>query len=348
MNNKEIKKYNIPIFIPHEGCPHTCVFCNQKKITGVDTSVSVDDIRRIIEDYLGFIPRENRYVEIAFFGGSFTGLPLEIQEKFLKTAEEYKDLTDGIRMSTRPDYINDEVLSLCSRYRVRTIELGLQSADDGVLSLNEREHTFEDTVRAAKLIKGYGISLGLQMMVGMYGSSPNKDIETALAVAELEPECVRIYPTLTLVGTKLEKFYKKGLYTPYSLETAIDTTDKIMKIFEERNIEIIRVGLHSDESLTAENNIAAGPYHPAFRSLVLSKRHKEKIEQEILRDNIRDCIYEVYANPCEISEVVGHKRCNAVYFKEKYNVELKVKSDKLKKGEFTQNDTNEECRRDKI
>ncbi len=333
MNIKEIKKYNIPIFISHEGCPHTCVFCNQKKITGVHTKVTVDDVRRIIEDYLKLIPKENRYVEIAFFGGSFTGLPLEIQEEFLKTAEEYKDFTDGIRMSTRPDYINDEVLLLCKRYHVSTIELGLQSAADEVLLLNEREHTFKDTVRAAGLIKSYGISLGLQMMVGMYGSSPEKDIATAISTAALEPECVRIYPTLTLRGTKLEEFYKQGLYTPYSLETAIDTTDKIMKIFEERNIEIIRVGLHSDESLTSQNNITAGPYHPAFRSLVLSKRHREKIEREIIKNHIHDCVYEVYADPCEISDIIGHKRCNAEYFKQKYNIKLKIKS--VKKGDLT-------------
>lgn len=324
MRDNGIKKYNIPVFIPHEGCPHTCIFCNQKKITGVNTSVSSGDVRRIIEDYLKVLPSNNRYVEIAFFGGSFTGLPLDVQEEFLKTADEYSKYTDGIRMSTRPDYINDEVLNLCKKYRVKTIELGLQSADDKVLFLNEREHTFEDTIMASRLIRRYDISLGLQMMIGMYGSTPDKDLETASRAAELCPDCVRIYPTLTLSGTRLEELYKNKLYTPYDLEKAVDTADKVMRAFEERGIDIIRVGLHSDESLTAEDNIIAGPYHPAFRSLVLSKRYRDKIEEEIIKNKISDCVYEIHSSENEVSDIIGHKKCNALYFKERYNVKLKV------------------------
>lgn len=321
----KIKKYNIPIFIPHEGCPNACVFCNQKKITGVETSVRPDDVRRIIEDYLSFIPKGDRCIEIAFFGGSFTGLPIDLQEEFLKTAAEYSDFVDGVRMSTRPDYINGEVLELCSRYRVRTIELGLQSSSDEVLRLNERGHKFEHTVRAASLIKQSGISLGLQMMVGMYGSTPQTDIDTAYAAAKLEPECVRIYPTLTLDGTRLAELYANGEYKPYDMKTAVDTTDKIMQVFEERGIEIIRVGLHSDESLTEDGNIIAGPYHPAFRELVLSKRHRDRIETEIAERGLSDCVHEVIASRSEVSAIIGHKRSNAEYFKEKYNIMLKVK-----------------------
>lgn len=323
--NSEIKKYNIPIFIPHEGCPHACIFCNQKKITGVETSVTPGDVRRIIEDYLGFIPKENRYVEIAFFGGSFTGLSLDIQEEFLMTAAEYSEFTDGIRMSTRPDYINDEVLTLAKKYGVKTIELGLQSADDRVLALNEREHVFADTVKAAGLIKKYGIKLGLQMMVGMYGSTPQTDIETARRTAELKPVCVRIYPTLTLGGTKLEMLYQKGLYNPYDMEVAIEVTDEIMRIFEAEGIEIIRVGLHSDESLTGDGNIVAGPYHPAFRELVLSKRWRDRIEAEIISENLSGCDMEVGVKQSEVSAALGHKRSNAEYFKSKYNINMKIR-----------------------
>lgn len=323
MTNK-IKKYNIPIFIPHEGCPHTCIFCNQKKITGIDTSVTPDDARKIIEEYLSFIPKGKRYVEVAFFGGSFTGLPEYIQESFLKAANEYSDYIDGIRMSTRPDYINEDILELCKRYNVRTIELGLQSADNEVLRLNEREHTFEDTIRASELIRKSGISLGLQVMVGMYGSTPEKDLKTAEQTALLVPKCVRIYPTLTLKNTKLEEFYKSGIYSPYDIETAISTADKMMRIFEENNIEIIRVGLHSDESLTGGNNIVAGPYHPAFRELILGRRQRDKIEQDIIKKGISNCEYKVEAKPNKVSEIVGHKRCNLAYFKDKYNIKIKV------------------------
>ncbi len=320
-----MKIYNIPIFIPHEGCPNDCAFCNQKKITGVQTSVTAEDVERIIAEYLEFLPKENRYVEVAFFGGSFTGLDLKVQEEFLNVAYKYKDYIDGVRMSTRPDYINDEVLHLAKEYNVRTIELGLQSADDEVLRLNGRGHTFADTIKAAELIKKSGITLGLQMMVGMYGSTPEKDIKTATETAKLKPSCVRIYPTLTLSGTKLEKLYRDGVYVPYDMETAIDVTDRVMKVFEAENIDVIRVGLHSDESLTEENNIIAGPYHPAFRELVLSKRQRNKIEEEIIKNNLSDCEYIVEAQKNKMSEIIGHKRQNAIYFKEKYNIDLKIK-----------------------
>lgn len=318
-----MKKYNIPIFIPHNGCPNDCVFCNQKKITGVQSEVSPEDAEKIIKEYLSFLPKENRNVEIAFFGGSFTGLPLSLQEEFLKVAYKYKEYTDGIRMSTRPDYINDEVLALAKKYNVTAIELGLQSSNDKVLRLNNRGHEFSDTVRASKLIKSYGISLGLQMMIGMYGSDPETDIKTARDTAELCPDCVRIYPTLTLTGTHLEGFYRTGEYTPYSLDEAVELTDKVMRIFEDKNIEIIRVGLHSDESLTS-GSIVAGPYHPAFKELVLSKRQRDKIEEAVVRRGVHDCVFEVCAPKGKESEIIGHKSCNAKYFREKYNIDLKL------------------------
>lgn len=318
------KKYNIPIFIPHEGCPHDCVFCNQRKITGVETSVTADDVRKITEEYLSRINSDDAYVEVAFFGGSFTGLTLEKQEEFLKAASEYSKHIDGIRASTRPDYINDEILSLAKRYNVRTIELGLQSADNEVLRKNGRGHTFEDCERASGLIKKYGISLGIQMMVGMYGSNPETDIATAKETVRLKPDCARIYPTLTLDGTKLKELYEKKEYKPYDMETAIDVTDEMMKILEDNGVEIIRVGLHSDESLLSDGNIVAGPYHPAFKELVLGRRKRFEIEEHIKKNNIKNCILPIKTDKSKASEVVGHKRCNAEYFKEKYNVILKI------------------------
>lgn len=317
------KIYNIPIFIPHLGCPHTCIFCNQTKITGVATNVGCDDVRAIAEEYLDSLPKTDCRTEIAFFGGSFTGLPLDEQESFLRTANEYSDRIYGIRMSTRPDYINDDVLTLAKKYNVKTIELGIQSASDRVLRLNERGHSFEDTAAAARLIKSYGIGFGAQVMVGMYGSDPETDMMTALRTSELGPECVRIYPTLTLCGTKQQELYQSGEYRPYDMETAIKVTDNIMRIFEDKDIEIIRVGLHSDESLTS-GNIAAGPYHPAFKELVLCKRARALIESDISKRELKNCVYRVGASNKDISVVMGHKRCNAVYFKTKYNIELKI------------------------
>lgn len=327
MENRKLKKYNIPIFIPHEGCPNACVFCNQKKITGIQTSVTCNDVRKIIESFLSYIPKGDANCEIAFFGGSFTGLSLDLQEEFLKTAWEYRDLVDGVRLSTRPDKIDDDVLSLLKKYNVKTIELGLQSSDDEVLSLNGRGHTFSQTVKASRLIKDYDIDLGLQMMVGMYGSNPQKDVKTACDVQRLKPKCVRIYPTLVLKNTKLEELYHDKAYIPYDLEMAIDVTDKAMRVFENDGIEIIRVGLHSDESLTEEGNIVAGPYHPAFRELVLSKRERDKIEEKIKNENLHSCTLLLDAKKEDVSTTVGHKRCNAKYFKEKYNIDIKIKSE---------------------
>ncbi len=317
------KTYNIPIFIPHLGCPHTCIFCNQTKITGVATNVGCDDVRAIVEKYLSGLPESGCRIEIAFFGGSFTGLPLDEQEKFLKTANEYSDRIYGIRMSTRPDYISDDVLALAKKYNVKTIELGIQSANDKVLALNERGHTFKDVKAAARLIEKYGIGFGAQIMVGMYGLDPDCDIQTARLTADLNPECVRIYPTLTLCGTKQQELYKDGEYAPYDMETAIITTDSIMRIFEDKNIEIIRVGLHSDESLTS-GNIAAGPYHPAFKELVLCRRARELIESDIQSRRLKNCVYSIAVSDRDISAVIGHKRCNAEYFKKKYNIILKI------------------------
>ncbi len=324
MKNIIKKHYNIPIFIPHEGCPHACVFCNQKKITGVQTSVTPYDAENIIKEYLEFLPKDADGIEVAFFGGSFTGLALALQEEFLKTADKFKGRISGIRMSTRPDYIDGEVLELAKKYNVRTIELGLQSADDTVLMLNEREHSFKDTILASDMIKKSGIALGLQMMIGMYGSTPQKDIETAYQAAMLHPECVRIYPTLTLPSTKLEDLYLSGKYTPYDLEAAIEVTDKVMRIFEGRGIKVIRVGLHSDESLTSENNIIAGPYHPAFKELVLSRRKRWEIENEIKKKNLSDTEYIIHASKEEESIIIGHRRSNVEYFKQKYNIEIKL------------------------
>lgn len=325
-NKQSLKKtYNIPIFIPHLGCPHTCVFCNQTKITGIGTNVSRDDVRAITERYLSALPKSNCRIEIAFFGGSFTGLSLDEQEIFLKTANEYSDRIYGIRMSTRPDYINDDVLALAQKYNVKTIELGIQSASDEVLKLNERGHTFKDAKAAARLIAKYKIGFGAQVMVGMYGSDPQTDIQTAKLTADLEPECVRIYPTLTLFGTKQYELYRDGVYVPYDMDTAIETTDSMMRIFEDKDIEIIRVGLHSDESLTS-GSIAAGPYHPAFKELVLCRRAREAIERDIQKRELKNCVYRVGASDRDISVVIGHRRCNTEYFKQKYNIDLKVES----------------------
>lgn len=323
-----MRRYNIPVFIPHEGCPHDCVFCNQRKITGVETSVSPSDAEEIIKEHLGYFPEGKRYVEVAFFGGSFTGLPISLQEEFYKSANKFKGQVDGIRLSTRPDYINDEILDLAKRYGVTMIELGAQSTSDIVLEKNNRAHTFAATKKAVKLIKSFGIKVGLQMMTGMYGSDGDTDIKSAKELVSLKPDCARIYPVLVLRDTALCQLYLKGEYKPQSLEEAIETAKKVLLEFKAKEIPVIRIGLHSGEDLREEGTVVAGPFHPAFGELVENRIYRDKIEEEILKlKNIpKNLVIEAPKN--EVSKMVGQKRCNIEYFKEKYGLNIKV----LEKG----------------
>ncbi len=317
-----MKTYNIPIFIPHEGCPHDCVFCNQRKITGVSTSVTPDDAKMIIEKYLSYLNKKDARIEVAFFGGSFTGLPIELQEEFYDIANSFGDEIDGIRLSTRPDYINENILSLAKKSRVNVIELGVQSAFDDVLNANNRGHSYQQTVEGVKLIKRAGIGLGVQMMTGLYGSTPEKDMKTAKILAELEPICARIYPTIVLKGTYLETLYKDGKYCPQSIEDAIETAKSSLLYFREKKISVIRLGLHAGEEIRKPDAVVAGPFHPAFGELVESRIYRDEIEKKI--NEAKNGILAVKVSANEVSKAVGHKRCNINYFKEKYSIELKI------------------------
>lgn len=310
-----LRKCNLPIFIPHLGCPHSCAFCNQKKITGVDTLITPKTAENMIEKYLSTVPNGAR-TEVAFFGGSFTALPLNLQEDFLKAANKFSSSLCGIRLSTRPDCINDEILDLLKRYNVTEIELGAQSSSDEVLAASMRGHTFADTVRASKLIKNRGIRLGLQMMLGLPKSTPETDIKTAKDLIALSPDSTRIYPTVVLEGTALCDMD----YEPYTLALAAETAAKIIPLFKEAGVQILRVGLHSSEDLSG-GFVQKGPYHPAFGEIAESLIMRGKIEEKILCGEFSG------AFPCkmsEVSKVIGHKKMNKIYFKEKYNIDLKA------------------------
>ncbi len=317
-----MRKYNLPIFIPHRGCPHDCAFCSQKKITGVETEVTAEEVRKLIETFLSTIDNEDSMVEVAFFGGSFTGLEPKTQEEFLKAAAEFYPQVSGIRLSTRPDYIDDEILTLLKKYGVTTIELGVQSSDDTVLEMNDRGHSFASVVSASKLIKESRIDLGLQMMLGMYGSDPEKDRMTIADIAALKPSCVRIYPVITLKNTKIHRYLKEGKYIPYTIETAAQLAKEAVLKFRENNIDVIRIGLHSSEELEEDGNIVAGPYHPAFGEIVESLIYRDKIEERL--GSAKNGIMEFYCPACDISKAIGHKKMNKEYFREKYGIRLKV------------------------
>lgn len=318
--------YNIPIFVPHEGCPFDCIFCNQRKITGQDTKATREEVYRIIEEHLKTLPSCEKYVEAAFFGGSFTGISAQKQCELLGAAKEYKDQgkIQGIRLSTRPDYISEEILSRLKEYGVTTIELGVQSMDNEVLKIVSRGHTREDVVKASQLIKKHGFRLGLQMMTGLPGDTPQKAIETAKAIIEQKPELVRIYPTLVLKDTKLETLYKDGKYLPQTVEEASSLCKDLIPMFKEAGIEVIRVGLVTTEEISENGAVVAGPFHPAFRELAEGEIYFDQMTKILEKDR---AVRTFLVNPKEISKAVGNKRRNVTRIKEKYGFWVCIKPD---------------------
>ena len=264
-----MKTYIIPIFIPHYGCTHECVFCNQKKITGLSTPVTPERVEIILNEHLSNIsfPRK---VEVAYYGGSFTALPWEIQEKLLRPA--YKAFKNGeiqgIRLSTRPDCINRDILEKLKSFGVTIIELGVQSMDNRVLSAADRGHDEKDCIQAVQLIKQAGIMCGIQLMLGLPKETWLILSKTAKKVIELAPDFTRIYPTLVLAETKLAQLYSQDCYQPLSLKEATLRAAFLKLLFQQNGISVIRTGLQATEELASSDTVLAGPYHPAFGELV--------------------------------------------------------------------------------
>jgi histone acetyltransferase (RNA polymerase elongator complex component) len=280
------KHSNIPIFIPELACPHRCVFCDQERISGTRSIPQPEDVKDIVERYLETMP-ENRIINIAFFGGSFTGLPIDLQEQYLKEAFDFikNGRISGIRLSTRPDYINETVLDLLKKYGVTTIELGVQSTNREVLNKSGRGHTFEDIKDASNLICKNGFELGLQMMIGLPTDNYERSIQTANDIVSLGASNTRIYPAIVVKGTTLEKMYQEGVYTPLTLEQAVDWTKDIVHIFEKNNVSIIRMGLHPSEELVIGKSLIDGPFHPSFKEMVMTKIWEEIIDTKLQNVN---------------------------------------------------------------
>ncbi len=305
-----MKQKTIPVFVPHMGCPNDCSFCNQRKITGKNEEMTPELARKLIEESLSTV--DSDYVEIGFFGGSFTGIDKKLQRELLTVAKEYKDSKKihAIRLSTRPDYIDEERLTLLKEFSVDTIELGAQSMDDEVLKMNRRGHTSNDTEKASRLIKSYGFKLGLQMMTGLHGDTDDKCKQSAEKIIALSPDCVRIYPTLVLSGTYLDELYKNGEYTPQNLNDAINLCADLKTRFDEEKIPVIRIGLMSSDNINPEKDVVAGPYHPSMGELVLSEIYLRRILKEI------DTDAEILVNKRDISAFVGNKKKNLIKLKE--------------------------------
>lgn len=322
-----MRKKIIPIFVPHEGCPHDCIFCNQKKITGVSTSMTAEEAEEIIKKSLETV-NDDVEIEIAFFGGSFTAIDSDKQIELLSVAKKYKDknIVKDIRMSTRPDCIDREKLDLVKKYGASIIELGVQSMDKMVLVESLRGHDSEIVKKSAQLIREYGIKLGLQMMIGLPSDSKKKCIQTAKEFIKISPDFVRIYPTLVIKETGLEKSYIDGFYKPFSLEESIDIVKKLIVMYEINNIDIIRVGLQATDDIKEGIDVVAGPYHPAFRELVKSRMIRDYLDY-ILPSEFDEII--IKTSNKNISMVVGDKRSNRLYINSKYKARFKTKPDEM-------------------
>ena len=323
-----MRKYNIPIFVPHKGCPFDCVFCNQNRITGHIKSVTPYEVTDIIERYLETIEEssEKHIIEVAFFGGSFTGIPIEEQSALMERVEPYikSGRIDGIRLSTRPDYISREILDNLKRHNVTAIELGVQSLVPEVLKAANRGHTPEQVQEAVSLIREYDFSLGLQMMTGLPGDTPERSVYTAEQIIAMKPDCVRIYPTLTIKDTALETLYKRGEYVPETLDEAVALSKRLLLMFETAGIAVIRIGLQPTDEINESASVVAGPFHASFGELVGSA-----IYYDIAREKLKGMTGEVtiYVNPREISKMSGNRRANIIKLQKEFNITVKIKGD---------------------
>lgn len=314
------KHYIIPIFVPHLGCPHDCVFCNQKRITGLSTDVKSEQVESIIEEHLKTF-KEGATIEVAFFGGSFTAIDMDIQSELLKIPYEYKKkgLIHKIRMSTRPDAISHEILINLNKYDVDIIELGIQSLNEEVLYTSGRGHTGDDMYKAVDLIREYGIEPGLQMMVGLPGDDFEKTINTAREFIKLKPYCVRIYPTLVIKDTYLEKMYENGEYEALTVENSLETVTTALMMFKQNNIDVIRVGLQPTENIQLGKDVVAGPFHPSYRQLVESNIVNKALEWELSKlGDLTGKQVEIQSSNRNISYIVGQKGVNKKHLMEKY------------------------------
>lgn len=334
-------QYIIPIFVPHLGCPNDCVFCNQRSISGQKKQVTGEEVKQTIKEYLETFKNEDAHKEVAFFGGSFTGIEPEKQEELLQAAYEYVENgeIDSIRVSTRPDYIDKTILKRLKKYKVKTIELGVQSSNDYILKQAKRGHTFEDVKKASKLIRRYGFDLGHQMMVGLPESTRIDELNTAKDLAKLKPKMIRIYPVLVIKNTELARMYQNGEYEPVTLEQAIETSKELYYFFEKKHITIIRMGLQNTDLISnpdnLESEVLAGPYHEAFGQLVESRIWYDSIVNKIKQFNVKVKEVEIELNPRDVNHVIGHKKENINKLKEFYEVDVKIiQNEKKIPGKF--------------
>ncbi len=302
-----LKHSNISIFVPHIGCPNKCSYCNQKHITGTFKAPTVRDVAIAVKNAQKNPKYDPKTTEIAYFGGSFTAINQTYMLRLLRVAYRFvkNGTVSGIRISTRPDAINEDVLNILKKYGVTAIELGAQSLNDRVLKMNNRGHSATDVVNAVKLIREFDFELGLQMMTGLYKDSDSSAIKTAEKIIELKPDTVRIYPTIVLKDTDLAALYADNIYKPQTLDSAVNLASKLYKMFTSEGIRVIRLGLHSIE----KDAYIAGPWHPAFSEMCQS----QIMLNDVLTRLNNKGRYVLYVGKSGVSKMIGQKKCNIMH-----------------------------------
>ena len=327
----------IPIFIPHRGCGNDCVFCNQRKITARSAPLTPDDVHKTVADYTSTLARMQAVeIELSFFGGSFTGIPIEEQQAFLAVAKSYKKsgVISKIRLSTRPDYVDRPILENLRAYGVDTIELGVQSFADEVLRASRRGHDAACVYESCRLIKDFGFSLGIQLMIGLPADTAEYDVFSAREAVSLGPDEARLYPTVIIEDTGLYDLYREGKYAPLSQEEAVRRTAAAYRILTAAGVNVIRVGLKANDAIN-DKTVASGTFHPAFRQLVEGRIAREDLASQ-LEGLAPGTQVRCVANPDSFNNMIGHKAENKKYFAENFpQLRLRFKADNsVKKGVY--------------
>jgi histone acetyltransferase (RNA polymerase elongator complex component) len=319
-----VKPFIIPIFIPHLGCPHQCIFCNQRQITGQTAAVPTQEsINHQIRLFLTYNHQKRRPVQIAFFGGNFLGLPKSLIQRLLDATDAFlrSGKVDSIRFSTRPDTINPQSLAIFQDRPVTTIELGAQSMSDKVLALSRRGHTASDTQRAVALLRIKEFEVGLQMMVGLPGESEAEALLSGESIAQLQPDFVRIYPTVVLKNSPLARWYQHGKYQPFALSQSVSIVKQLFLMFQKKHIPVVRMGLQTAADLHQDGSILAGPYHPSFGHLVLSEIMLDRIRAQMPKSSaITDTVH-IIIHPKYLSQVQGLHKQNLKILKKEFKLQ---------------------------
>ena len=324
----------IPVFVPHLGCPNDCVFCNQRRISGHTEPATAQTVRTAIENAAALSPKGAKR-QLAFYGGSFTAIPVAEQTALFEAAKPYLDdgTISSIRLSTRPDAIDPETLARLKKYSVQTVELGAQSLCDKVLWLSNRGHTAKEVEDAAIMVKQAGFEFILQMMTGLPGDTDESCVETAKKIIALRPDGVRIYPTVIVRDTELYDMWKAGTYKEHTVDDAVRVCAKITRLFDEAGIPIIRMGLNPTEDLSGGDAVG-GAYHPALGELVRSRMMLDKAVQ--LLDGIEPDKHVVLGvNRSDVSKMIGQHRCNAEALKSQFKLKsIKIMQTDINSGEI--------------